>query len=121
MSYQLFQIDVPGTATCTVCSVLLTYGNKGIKSITNHLSTAKHVKNVVAKLMTTLLPGASNPDADGTYGIAPVYSDGDSVPKPSQVPTAVHILDRVANMEAMLISFLAERNLSFTDASKMKY
>ena len=54
-----------------------------------------HVKNVVTKLMTTLLSGASNPEADGMYAIAPVYSEGDSegdsVLKPSSSDSRSHL------------------------------
>ena len=72
----------------------------------------KHVKIVVGKLVSTRLPDARNPDAEhrGMYDIAPMCYEGQGVLKPPQVPSAVHIFDRVADMEAMLIGFLTVRS-----------
>ena len=85
------------------------------------MKTQKHVKAVVAKLLSSRLPGASNPsdEHDGMYGIAPVYSEGDAAPKPVKEKTAVHILDRRANLEAMLLAFLVELNMPFTAAGEL--
>lgn len=52
------------------------------------------------------------------YGVPPAYSDTTPTssipPKPS-----VHISDRVANSEAMIVSFIAENSLSFSMSEKL--
>lgn len=84
-------------------------------TFTDHFKTSKHITAVIAKNMSTRLPGANTSDEHGgTYGVAPVYSQ--SCTTPIIEKQAVHILDRVSNLEAMLLAFIAEYNLPFTVA-----
>ena len=60
--------------------------------------------------------------ANVLYGAPPVYCEVSTSPSntPDVPPTpTVHILDRVANMEAMVVASLAEHSLSFTLSDKL--
>ena len=54
--------------------------------------------------------------ANSMYGVPAVYSSSGYIPPATTTPVIpqVHILDRVANMEAMIVAFIAEHNLSFS-------
>ena len=56
------------------------------------------------------------------YGAPPLYCEASTSPYNTlDVPPTptVHILGRVANMEAMVVAFLAEHSLSFTSSDKL--
>ena len=60
--------------------------------------------------------------ANAMYGAPPVYCEASTSlsNRPDVPPTpTVHILDRVANMEAMVAAFLAEHSLLFTLSGKL--
>ena len=60
--------------------------------------------------------------ANDMYGAPPVYCEASRSPPntPDVPPTpTVHILERVANMEAMVVAFLAEHSLSFLLSDKL--
>ena len=62
--------------------------------------------------------------ANVMYSAPPVYCEASTSPSntPDVPPTpTVHILNRVANMEAMVFEFLAEHSLSFTLSDKLIY
>ena len=62
--------------------------------------------------------------ANVMYSAPPVYCEASTSPSNTpDVPTTptVHILNRVANMEAMVFEFLAEHSLSFTLSDKLIY
>ena len=104
-----------------MCMKVITYGGRGFPSLSDHMKTENHVHNVI-KLKNYRLPGTSNPvhEQGGMYGTPAVYLDQatglSSLKTPPQ--SAVHILDHKANMEAMVVSFLAEKSLSFILAGK---
>ena len=105
-----------------LCTKVITYGGCGFPSLSDHMKTENHVHNVVIKLKNYRLPGTSNPvhEQGGMYSTPAVYLDqatgSSSLKTPPQ--SAVHILDHNANMEAMVVSFLAEKRLSFILAGK---
>ena len=111
-----------GKAKCILCTKVITYGGRGFPSLSDHMKTENHVHNVVIKLKNYRLPGTSNPvhEQGGMYGTPAVYLDQatglSSLKTPPQ--SDVHILDHKANMEAMVVSFLAEKSLSFILAGK---
>ena len=97
---------------------VITCGGCGFPSLSDHMKTENHVRNVVIKLENCHLPGTSNPvhEHGGVYGASQVHLDQATGSSSSKTPpqSAVHILDHKANMEVMLVSFLVEKNLSFT-------
>ena len=118
------KIDVPGTASCILCSVNIEYTQGGLGTIKQHVKRLKQLKNLTALLgKQQIFPGASIPEAANVmYGAPPVYCEASTSPSgtPDMLPTpTVHILDRVANMEAMVVAFLAEQSLSFTLLDKL--
>ena len=105
-------------ALCNLCDHLIKYGNHGIPAITYHFKTKAHLRKVIVRLTTPRIPGASDPDKeDGLYGLSAVYSGQQHEPQRNQ-RSIVHLLDRVANFEAMLVAFIAEKNLSFSISGK---
>ena len=109
---------VPGGVWCTLCEKGQQYSDKGLGNIRQHLRTFRHVKNIASSIdKQQLLPGASMPEAANMmYGVPAVYDTAlatttETTPK---IMPQVHILDRVANMEAMVVAFIAEHNLSFS-------
>ena len=51
-----------------------------------------------------------------TYGIGPVY-ESENVEHHEQMRPAVHIKDRISNLEAMVLAFLGQQNISFSTVS----
>ena len=103
---------------CNLCDHLIKYGNRGLPAITDHIKTKAHLRKATVRLTTPRIPGASDPDKeDGLYGLSAVYSGQQHEPQRNQ-RSIVHLLDRVANFEAMLVAFIAEKNLSFSISGK---
>ena len=101
-----------------MCNHLIKYGNRGLPAITDHIKTKAHLKKVIVQSVTPRIPGPSDPDKDdGLYGLSAVYSGQQHEPQRNQ-RSIVHLLDRVANFEAMLVAFIAEKNLSFSISGK---
>ena len=68
--------------------------------------------------MTPRIPGASDPDKKNwLYGLSAVYSSQQHEPQHNQ-RSIVHLLERVANFEVMLVAFIAEKNLLFSISGK---
>ena len=93
-------------------------------TIKQHVQQLKHLKNLNALLgKQQIIPGSSMAEAANVmYGAPPVHFEASTSPSntPDVPPTpTVHILDRVANMEAMVVVFLAEHSLSFTLSDKL--
>ena len=49
------KIDVAGQAFCDLCADALKYGSRGKVSLTNHLTTEKHLQKVKTQLTSTSL------------------------------------------------------------------
>ena len=113
-----FQTDVPGVAICPLCSnEKISYGNRGLPAITDHVKTQKHYSRVIERIENYKIPCASEPIDDEMYGAPPAFFHGDTNYK-SRAPVlpSVHLIDRISNMEAMLVAFLAEKSLPFSMA-----
>ena len=118
------KVNIPGTASCILCSVDIEYTQGGLGTIKQHVQQWKHLKNLSAALRKKqIIPGASMPEAaNAMYGAPPVYCEASTSPcNTSDVPptTTVHILDRVVNMETMVVAFLAENSLLLTLSDKL--
>ena len=69
--------------------------------------------------LTSLLPGVSDPvESNFMYGAPPAFFEAPKAKSTTAFRPSVHISDRKANMEAMLVAFLAEKSLPFTMAGK---
>ena len=113
-----FQIDVPGVAICPLClNEKLSYGNRGLPALTDHVKTRKHYSRVIERIENYKIPCASEPIDDEMYGAPPAFFHGDKKYK-SRTPVlpSVHLIDQISNMEAMLVAFLAEKSLPFSMA-----
>ena len=105
-------------ALCNLCDHLIKYGNRGLPAITDNIKTIAHLRKVIVRLTTPRIPEASDPDKeDGLYGLSAIYSGDQHEPQRNQ-RSIVHLLNRVADFEAMLVTFIAEKNLSFSISGK---
>ena len=106
-----------GLARCISCNCDIAYSERGVHTLLNHLQTYKHFVAVNSLKKNQSLPGALLPRSL-TYGLPPAYADIDTSSPSTNVvtpqPTSVHILDRLVQTEAMLVSFIAEHSLSFS-------
>ena len=113
-----FQIDVPGVAICPLClNEEISYGNRGLPALTDHVKTRKHYSRVIERIENYKIPCAIEPIDDEMYGASPAFFHGDTNYK-SRTPVlpSVHLIDRISNVEAMLVAFLAEKSLPFSMA-----
>ena len=102
------QVHAAGKAVCVLCGgYVINYGSWDCNALMDHLKTVSHVRKVVEQMENFALLGAS-----GTR----IYK----LASPS-VPTAttVHASDRLANMEAMVLAFAAEKDFSFSVTSSV--
>ena len=96
---------------------MITYFEGGLGTIKAHLETLKHFRCVTALAKNLLLPGTTIDVRKTMYSAPPTYyndKDALSATASSSFKPSVHMLDRVANMEAMLVAFIAEHSLSFS-------
>ena len=54
---QLRKIDVKGQAWCLHCECTVSYASRGLRNLTDHFQTKKHVKRVRGVLNNQRLPG----------------------------------------------------------------
>ena len=112
-----FQIDVPEVAICPLClNEKISYGNRGLPALTDHVKTQKHSR-VIERIENYKISCSSEPIDDEMYGAPPTFFHGDTNYK-SRTPVlpSVHLIDRISNMEAMLVAFLAGKSLPFSMA-----
>ena len=66
-----------GKAKCILCTKVITCGGRGLPSLSDHMKTENHVRNVVIK-ENYRLPGTSYPvhEHGGMYG---VFGSGDGI------------------------------------------
>ena len=69
------KVDIPGTASCILCSVDIEYTQGVLGTMKQHVQRLKHLKNLIALLgKQRIIPGASMPEAANVmYGAPPVY------------------------------------------------
>ena len=123
----IVKVDTPGKVLCKYCNGVINYGSKGRVAIIDHLKSGKHAsevdhrqsnytfgaqlsqKNVAPALFSLFKPPLPPPKQ-----LNPA-KDLDHPPAPKLIP----LVDHTANMESMILSFMAENNLSFTLAPKL--
>ena len=112
------KIDKPGKAICVACDGdLITYCESGLGTIKVHLETLKHFKCVAAVAKNQLLLGTSTDVSETMYeALATYYNVKDALSTTTRLSfkPSVHVLDWVANMEDMLVTFIAEHSLSLS-------
>ncbi|XP_070212306.1 uncharacterized protein [Littorina saxatilis] len=88
----LKKVNVPGKVKCIWCDMLLSYGAKGQKSITNHLKTWRHINNALDILRAKSL--TSSVSAQKTAKKFPCYEldeeEGESVTETGNGYTEPH-------------------------------
>ena len=101
------KIDVAGTALCQICTSTIDYNKSGLKELTHHLKSKKHLEKLTTLVHTQRLPGLSDANPESMYG-APSVSYGESTPLSSSFSVqkpSIHLLYCVADMEAMVVGF----------------
>lgn len=111
------KIDKSEKAISGACDgSLITYSEGGLGTINVHLQTLKYFKCVAALAKNQLLLGINTHVSETMYEAPPTYytfrAALSSTTKLSFKPL-VHILDRVANMEDMLVTFIVEHSCHF--------
>ncbi|GBN74865.1 hypothetical protein AVEN_211310-1 [Araneus ventricosus] len=103
-----------GVAYCLVCSKELIYGSRGFSALAKHMESRKHADAVEARQKNVPLPGAGGYNSDISYGLHPMFKGCLTASVNSFSQQLVPLADRIANSEAMLLGFLAEKSLSFS-------
>lgn len=120
----IVKINRSGIASCEWCQKLLTYRGKGLSTLKDHLKTDKHINQLktrqsnyslgsfivptsTAKVFPIFSRALSN--SKPADDITPVQEDGQPTPVSKPKPLAmVPVADRVATMEAMILSVMTE-------------
>ncbi|GBN03593.1 hypothetical protein AVEN_201853-1 [Araneus ventricosus] len=89
------------------------------------MKSSKHMSNVKAKKDNLALPGASQTAAQekssSTYGLHPMLSSAE-ISTETRIPRSLILsIDRVVNSDAMFLSFLAEKSLTFSLALDLQF
>ena len=116
------KINVPGQAICLVCNKKsVKYGTNGVSALIKHVTCKSHVEKEVLKVNNFKFPGSGSAQdiVTESYGAPPVFHGVPVVPIANAPQPTVHILDRVANQEAMVTAFVAEKSLSFPMAQSI--
>ena len=112
---------------CKYCNGVINYGSKGHVAIIDHLKSGKDASEVDHRQSNYSL-GAQFSQKNAAPALFPLIKPPppplkqlnpakDLVPPP--VSKLIPIVDRTANKESMVLSFMAENNLSFTLAPKL--
>lgn len=88
------KIDAPGAAFCILCNQKLQYGSSGKKALATHSKHPDHLKLLDAQKLTQTVPGAQE-------RLAPA----------SQT-------DQIADLKAVLCSFVTENALSYNNRKR---
>ena len=111
------KIDKSEKAISGACDgSLITYSEGGLGTIKAHLETLKHFTCVTALAKNELQPGTTIGIRETMYCAPPTYYNDKvalSTTAGSPFKPSIHVLDKVANIEAMLVTFIAEYSLSF--------
>ena len=122
----MVQVDIPGKVQCKYCYDVINYGSKGGVAIIDDLRSGKHANEVDHRQSNYTL-GAQISQKNAPPALFPLFKPPPPPPKqlnpakdldPPPAPKFIPLLDCTANMKSMILSFLAENNLSFTLAPK---
>ena len=112
---------------CKYFNDVINYGSKGRVAIIDHLKSGKYTSEVGIRQPNYTL-GAQFSQKNAPPALCPLYKPLPPPPKqlnpakdldPPPVPKLIPLVDHTANMESMILSFMAENNLSFTLALKL--
>ena len=95
----------------------MTYYEGGLGTIKAHLETLKYFRCVTAPAKNQLLHGTIIDFRETMYDAPPTYYNDKGVlstTASSPFQPSVYVLDRVTNMKAILVAFIAEYSLSFS-------
>lgn len=116
------KINVSGKAVCEWCASMLTYKGKGASTLKEHLKTDGHISQIKTRQSNYSLGSFVNPSSTkklfpmfGTpkLRLQPDNQKEEGHPKP--VPM-VPLKDRVATMESMILSVMAQHSMPLTYA-----
>lgn len=129
------KINIPGKASCNLCHSVINYGGRGKGALKEHLNSDTHFKKLKMqrtnydlgsfsgkkdKLFPLFSQTKSKPSssARGEALPPPCSSSTISPDKPIQPPRkpTTPLVDRVATMEAMILSVMAENSMPLTFA-----
>lgn len=125
------KIDVPGKATCTYCKDVISYGGKGKVALTDHMKSEKHLKEVEHRRTNYTLGAQFAPKSQTETPLFPLFknvttkavsstnttsitTDPVNMCTPGSSDRLIPVEDRTKNMEAMILSVMAENNISFS-------
>ena len=112
---------------CKYCHGVINYGSKGRVAIIDHLKSGKHASEVDHR-QSNYTFGAQLSQKNVAFALFSLFKP--PLPPPKQLnpaqdldhppaPKLIPLVDHTANMESMILSFMAENNLSFTLAPKL--
>ena len=123
----IVKVDIPGKVLCKYCNDVINYGNKGRVGIIDHVKSGKHASEVDHRQSNYTL-GAQFSQRNASPALFPLFKPLPPPPKqlnpakdldPPPALKLIPLVDRTANMESMIFSFMPENNLSFTLAPKL--
>ena len=117
------KIKEPGKAICIICSKsdCIRYAAKGLGVLKQHVKGKGNVQKEVGNMQCFKLPGAaSESSSSNSYGAPPIYHGTPVVESNPPPQPMVHLSDGVANMEAMVTAFIAEKAMSFSMAKPVE-
>ncbi|GFO36923.1 hypothetical protein PoB_006342800 [Plakobranchus ocellatus] len=133
------KLDLPGNALCSFCNDVISYGGKGKIALVDHVQSAKHIARVEHRRTNYTLGGQYSKNTQET-SLFPLFkplkklSDSNNPACSSSLQTTstssasspsedqlrlIPLSDRTANLEAMILSMMAENNISFSVAPKL--
>ena len=107
-----------GKVLCVLCDMELVYGARGVITILDHLQWKSHVEKYILKKTNFSLPGQST--SSSTYGLHPIYKEFMLPEKKLLVNSNIPLSDRITHMEGMVLSFIAEYSLPFSQVRKLQ-
>ena len=94
---------------------MLKYKDHGVTSPSYHVQWKGRISKLLESQNNSLLPGVSDTfETNDMYGAPPLFHNVPKSKPSTTVRPSVHMKDRKANMEAMLVSLLAEKCLPVT-------
>ena len=89
--------------------------DNGVTSLTDHVKWKGQVSKLLDAKNNSLSPRVSDPvERNHMYGASPLFHNVPKSKPSTTVRLYVHMKDRKANMEAMIVALLAEKGFPFT-------